>query len=280
MLGWLTAKKRDPHQALKESLGDYRLPTFPKVGQDVLRLLRQPDIPPATIGDRLGEDPGLSAKVLRVANSSAFALRRPVAHIDHAIVLLGRSTVESLVLAAVAERVVSNHVPASMDMKSFWKAAAKRASTARALADLLHPATRAQTFTASLLSDMAVPLLGHAYPERYAQVFDHWRREGGELAELEREALSVDHATVAGWAAQAWSFPTMISDAIGAHHEDDFDVDIPAVLLAADFGEADPDAVERTVELVHERWGIGTDRVRAAIEDGLSGGDHMAGRMG
>ena len=196
--------------------------------------------------------------------------------------LLGRSTVESLVLAAVVQRTVAAGAPPGMDMRAFWRGAARRAAASRALADLLHPTTRAETFTASLLADMAVPLLGKAHGDRYAKVYTQWRHEGGELADMERDALDVDHASVAGWAAQAWEFPSIIADAIGSHHEHDAQESsgvLPAVALAADLGEESSDSLDRAIETVGARWGIGHDVVREALQGGLDKADDMASRL-
>ncbi|MCU0672843.1 MAG: HDOD domain-containing protein [Myxococcota bacterium] len=282
MLGWLKKKDRDPKRALRESLGDYKLPSFPKVAHEVLRSLRDPAASSERISDRLAEDPGLSAKLLSVASSSAFSLRHPVGNVGHAVTLLGRSTVESLVLAAVVQRTVAAGAPREMDMRAFWRRAARRAAASRALADLLHPTTRAETFTASLLADMAVPLLGKAHGGRYVAVYTQWCNDGGELAEMEREALDVDHASVAGWVARAWELPGVIVDAIGSHHDDDAAERsgvLPSVALAADLGEDAVELLDRAVETVGERWGIGHDVVREAIRKGLEKADDMAARL-
>jgi HD-like signal output (HDOD) protein len=239
-------------------------------------------VPAERISDRIAEDPALSATLLGVAGSSAFSLRHPVRNVGHAVVLLGRSAVESLVLAAVVQRTVAAGAPPGMDMKVFWRRAARRAAASRALAELLHPTTRAETFTASLLADMAVPLLGKAHGDRYLEVYTQWQNDGGELAEMERDVLAVDHASVAGWVAQAWEFPAIIADAIGSHHDDDArerDGVLPSVALAADLGEDADEHVERAVETVGERWGVGHDVVRRAIQDGLAKAEDMASRL-
>lgn len=282
MLGWFKKKERDPKDALRESLGNYKLPSFPKVAHEALRLLRDPSTTSERISDRLAEDPALSATLLGVAGSSAFSLRHPVRNVGHAVVLLGRSSVESLVLAAVVQRTVAASAPRGMDMSVFWRRAARRAAASRALAELLHPTTRAETFTASLLSDMAVPLLNKAHGDRYLEVYTQWENDGGELAEMERDVLDVDHASVAGWVAQAWEFPAVIADAIGSHHDDDARERcgvLPSVALAADLGEDALEHLERAIETVGERWGIGHDVVREAIQDGLAKADDMASRL-
>ena len=62
-----------PAQALKAALGDFQLPTFPKVVMDAMRLLRDPNSSLCQIGERISADPGTSVKILNVANSAAYA---------------------------------------------------------------------------------------------------------------------------------------------------------------------------------------------------------------
>ena len=173
MLGWFKRKKKeDPKAQLAASLGDFTLPNFPAVANRVLGLLRDPDVPLDAAGDALAEDPGLSAKVLGIANSSAFALRHPVRSVSHATSLLGRSTVESLLLGVVVQSSLPRPEITGFDQRRFWRTAARRAAAARALADVLHPRTKSESFTASLLEDMAVPLIGAAKGGDYGVVLE------------------------------------------------------------------------------------------------------------
>ena len=126
MLGWFKRKKKeDPKAQLAASLGDFTLPNFPAVANRVLGLLRDPDVPLDAAGDALAEDPGLSAKVLGIANSSACALRHPVRSVSHATSLLGRSTVESLLLGVVVQSSLPRPEITGFDQRRFGRTAAR-----------------------------------------------------------------------------------------------------------------------------------------------------------
>ena len=74
--------------------GKVELPTIPRVVQQLIAALRDPDVDSRKIGEALAKDPVLSAKVLRLANSSFFGGQRSMASIDAAVALIGirRST--------------------------------------------------------------------------------------------------------------------------------------------------------------------------------------------
>lgn len=284
MLGWIKrrmSRREDPREQLARYLGDFELPTFPLVANRVLGLLRDPNVGLADAGDALAEDPGLSTKILNMANSSAFATRHPVRSVGQAASLLGRSVLESVILTVVVSNSLPNPRIEGFDQKRFWQTSARRAAAAKGLAEMLHPRTKSESFTAALLGDMAVPLLGQAHGEKYAAVLQRWRAEGGDLAELEREALGCDHAHVAGWVAESWQFPTPLINAIGAHHDREIDENVPAaVQLVASLGDGDPPAgVDGVVEAVTQRFGVPDATVRSMLDASFAEANDIAARM-
>ncbi len=91
--------KKNPKKQLKKVLGDYELPTFPAIAQQVTERIRDPNVSSAAIAELISQDPGLSARVLKTVNSAAFS---PVEHIDsmnQAVAMLWLSPLESLVLS-------------------------------------------------------------------------------------------------------------------------------------------------------------------------------------
>jgi len=272
MFGLFKRKKQDPRAELTKALGGAELPTFPAILMQVLESLRDEKASLSKIADLVSADPGLSVKVLRTVNCAAYGLRRRVDNIAHAVNLLGRGRLESIVLAmAVNDSMPSTPVP-GFKPRRFWRAAARRASAAQALAEVLDPKSRAVSFTAALLQDMAVPLLAHNRGG-YAPVLEQWRQDGGSLEDMERSEFGWDHAEVATWISAEWEFPEPLAAAIGGHHgADEPELKSPApVQLVALMGEEDDRRldIEPMVETARDRFGAPPDRVVAAVELGL-----------
>ena len=142
--------------------------------------------------------------------SVAFGLSHKVSNVQHAVSLLGRARLESLVLSvAVKNNLEDEKVPAWFDMRLFWRAAARRAALARGLAQRLHPETQAAAFTAGLLQDMAVPVIAHARESNYQSLYEGWNAtdEVSNLVELEQQSLQFDHAKIGAEMARNWHFP-------------------------------------------------------------------------
>src|SRR5688500_2662687 len=75
-----------------------RLYSLPAVAARVLELTSQEQIDPREIKQCIELDPALTAKILRVANSSLFGLRTEVTNLNQAIGLLGIRSLKMLVL--------------------------------------------------------------------------------------------------------------------------------------------------------------------------------------
>ncbi|MFK8004262.1 MAG: HDOD domain-containing protein [Polyangiales bacterium] len=198
----------------KADLGD--LPSFPAIIGTALRQLRDPSAALAEVGEALISDPRISAKLLRMANSTAFALRNPVRSVPHAVSLLGRGTTESLLLAAVVSGISGK--AKNFDGRAFWVSGARRGLMARAIAADISIGKESESFTEGLLQDMAVPYLLRTV-NAYEEILAAALAGEGTLVELENSKLGYNHATVAGWMAERWEFPQPLCEALSRHHE-------------------------------------------------------------
>ena len=99
MLKLFARKQVDPKAQLKEVFGGYSLPTFPAVYLEALQQIRDSDSTAATLADVLASDPGVTMRLLGTVNSAAFGLRSPVKSVHHAVSMLGRSHIESMLIS-------------------------------------------------------------------------------------------------------------------------------------------------------------------------------------
>ncbi len=273
------SRKSNPKKELKKLVGDYRLPIFPAVALKAMQALRDDKQSMSDIAKIIVNDPGLSVAMLKTVNSASFALRQEIRNVPHAVTLLGRSQVEGLLVSSAVRSSLPRKSP-SIDMDKFWRLASRRASIARGLAQVLHPSSSMTCYTASLLQDMAVPVLAEAKSD-YAPVLMEWLQNGGDLHGLEHSRFGWTHAEIGGWLCQTWEFPDSLTGPIVTHHygedEEASEMAPPAVLLVAALGAA-PNAteVEELVERARARYNMCPDSCTEIVEKGISDGDETA----
>ena len=277
MFGFLSRKKVDPRAALKRVLGDFALPSFPGVVLEVMKEARSEDGSVSSVARIIANDPGMSVKLLRLVNSAAYGSARRTESVQLAVAMLGMAQTESLVLSVGVQGALPSSPSEGFESRRFWRAAARRATTAQAFAALLHPATKAQSFTASLLQDMAVPLLVKGRPREYGAVLEEWHAGGQSLEILERSQLDCDHGAVATWVCNEWGLPESIAEAIGGHHGAS-DLECPAAVhIVSAIRETDESpGLDELVELAQGRYDVRPDRSLAVVKDSFERAEELA----
>ncbi len=259
----------DPRERLKRTLASGSLPALPAAHLRVLQALRS-DCTLQEVGAEITLDPALTSAVLRTVNAAAFGLRRRVSDPAHAASLLGRAELETLVLG-MGVIAASPTDPPGLSTTRFWRESARRAVTARILAERLCPRERTVCFTAGLLQDMALPLLCAARPKTYVPLVERYARSE-DLAAAERESLGFDHAEVAGWLAEMWRFPEPLTEAIQKHHQAGEGL-LPVVVVGMIDDEEDDEAL---VERIRGRVSVDPELLLEALALGREQGEELA----
>jgi HD-like signal output (HDOD) protein len=208
-------------------------------------MLRDPDADARRIGAALSQDPVLSAKVLRLANSSFFGGQRSMASIDAAVALIGTQALNRLIVACGVESTFKG--VAGIDLPTFWRDALVAATAAARLAPRLG-ADAEEAYVCGLLHATGHLILCQTYPEIAAAMFTGFAVvRGAELAAIEAECFGIDHPTVGALWVDTLGFPQPVADAIRHALRPAADTDTPldlalrsACVLAAAVAAAAP----------------------------------------
>lgn len=196
-------------ESLVKQLKD--LPPAPKVLLTLRRLLAQPDATIESISDVINVEPGLSARVVRMANSAHFGGRTRVESVMEAIQRVGLKGVQELVTYAVASRLVGQPLNAyHMSAQKLWQRAVACAMAAGALAERAD-VDRDDAYTSGLMHGLGLLVIDrHASQQRRARVFE----SSGyplDFAPAERDWLGFSHAEAGAALLDLWAFPAPIA---------------------------------------------------------------------
>jgi putative nucleotidyltransferase with HDIG domain len=193
------------------------LPALPAVVMDLIASFGDDRISSDDIVAKLSRDPALTAKTLRMANSSFYGMARQIGSVPDALTILGMRTVRTVVLAAGVTGSFQVPEYTGFDFKAFWRHAIGGALCAQALA----PHVRMDSdvaFTVGLLHDIGSIALACSFPEEYADVLEYMRQGDCLLIEAEQAILGTDHAAMGARIAEHWHFSPVIVEAIEYHH--------------------------------------------------------------
>ena len=259
---WLSGT---PEQRLTRLLGDQPLPVMRQTAMQALTNLRNPALSLPQIGEMLAADPGLSLTILRHANSAGSGLRRQVSDVRHALTLLGRTTLEAVIVAEMVREAVPRTAVRGFDPSQFWAAANRRSTLARELARIVDPPNTMIAGTAALLEDVAIPLLAHGQKDLYGPVLARWNDDGGDLSKAEQDSFGWDHSMVGRWLCEAWDLPPDLTNLIATHHstENGF---APVVLVSGLGDKPDDEDLDRIIELARSSFGTSPEVIATAFE--------------
>jgi HD-like signal output (HDOD) protein len=202
---------------LEKLLTGAQLPALPQSAIRLLELSQNPDYGAHQFAVPIESDPGLTSQVLRFVNSSYFGFRQEICSVKQAITLVGTRTIKNFALWSAVFSLMPNPQCGPFDLRSLWQDSLRRGIFARRFGKSLRLAEFEDLFAASLLQDMAVPLLATELPKEYHQLLDN--RHGGQhrLSDLERERFGWTHADAGAVIARTWHLPDSFASIISKH---------------------------------------------------------------
>ncbi len=186
-----------------------RLPTLPAVAIEVLELTRDTNVAIEDLTYAMARDPVLSAKMLRLANSSLFRRGDPVTTLLDAAVRLGLKTVKLMALSFTLAEALPRRAGSRVDPAAFWRTSLVSTVASRSFARLSKSEYEDEAFLCGLLSRIGELVLDQCMPEKWHEVLV--RGTGAVPApEVQREVLGFDHAQVGARLLQSWDLPELI----------------------------------------------------------------------
>jgi len=197
---------------------DVKIPPLPAAVNRLIAEINRSEPNIDRLVQLISSDPEITAKVIKTVNSALYSPRVPVADVKRAVTLLGLAQIRSIVLAFATMDALPTPEGNLFNHNAFWIDSLLRAILARALSRRHFSRQMDEVFTASLLSELAVPLLLCVWNEYYEPIVKEWETSSKRLSELERQHFGWDHAQAGAWILQSWEFPEEMICYIGAHN--------------------------------------------------------------
>lgn len=197
---------------------EVEIPPLPAAATRLIAEINQPEPDINELVKLVSSAPGIAAKVVKTVNSSLFALRCPVTNVKQAVTLLGLGHIRSIALVYATMDGLPKPGGDLFDHEAFWTDSLLRAMLCRSFSKKRYGRQVEDAFTASLLADVAVPVLLSAWQEYYEPVIQAWKQGCKRLSEIEGEHFGWDHAQAGAWIVQSWDFPEEMVCYIGMHN--------------------------------------------------------------
>ncbi|HPK06443.1 MAG TPA: HDOD domain-containing protein, partial [Aminivibrio sp.] len=197
---------------------EVRLVSFPDIYFKIQEVINSPISSATTIAKVVSKDPSLTARLLRLVNSSFYGFPNPILSIPRAIAIIGANELTALALA-VSTMTVFRHVPpAYVDMKSLWKHSIACGVFSRLLAYSRRIRNEERFFLAGLLHDLGRIILYTKTPAEMTYALELSFFERIPLWRAEKRVFGFDHAAVGKVLLEEWNIPESIRKLCDFHH--------------------------------------------------------------
>jgi diguanylate cyclase (GGDEF)-like protein len=191
-------------------------PSPPSVAQQIIELASDPEIDVVKVANAMRQDPSLTAKILRIANSPMYSKRRKSENLRQALVILGLNAATTLALSFSLIGTYRALKSSRVDYTRYWRRAILGASAARAFGELKRLDAPEDIFLASLLQDIAVLAVDRVQPDFYDDLPAHATHAQFTVHEVSR--LGVDHAALGAWLLRHWRLPESLCHIVEWSH--------------------------------------------------------------
>lgn len=171
------------------------------------------------IGELLGLDHVLAARVLQAANSAYLGYGPSCSSLTDAVIRLGFNRVKVIVLGVVTSSVLETPLKGyKYTSTDIWNHSVSVATAAQWIARALRYQFPEEAYVAGLLHDIGKIALNHLIVGIYDNFYKTVEERGLHVYRVERMYFGLDHAFVGGLMAEKWHFPERLLLGIKHHH--------------------------------------------------------------
>ncbi|HYK90601.1 MAG TPA: response regulator [Acidobacteriota bacterium] len=196
------------------------LPSLPSLYFELSRELQLENASLQKIGQIISKDPGMTAKILQLANSSFFGRRRQISNPTEAISYLGLDRIQHLCVTVHAFSEFDPCDNRSFPIDRLWEHSSSTAHLAKRIAETegSDKTTIEQACTAGFLHDIGELMIASRLPRRHGEAVAWAKENKVPLWEAERQILGASHSEVGAYLLGLWGLPDPIVEAIAYHH--------------------------------------------------------------
>jgi HD-like signal output (HDOD) protein len=201
----------------------HELPALPEVLMKVQSLVNSDEGNAATLARITEQDPSLSTKILKVANSSYYGpVNQRISSLPFAIARIGFNEVRNIVTAISCIKQFSKRSNL-LDYKAFWRHSLTAAYITKIVADAAQVHSAAQDrqfyFLTGLLHDIGILVFDQFFHKEFEEIVDYGlKKECSFLSAEQQVAGKESHQVVGSALLELWKIDPTVISGVRFHH--------------------------------------------------------------
>lgn len=195
------------------------LVSLPDICIRINQLMGSGNYSSSQVADIISQDVDISARLLKVVNSSFYGLPSKIETLSRAITLIGADELRNLVMAATAMRTFTGIPKQMVDMTEYWQHSVTTGVMAQSLAKQCNVLHSERLFVMGLLHDVGRLVIYLTLPEKATDILFITGGDNWVLAQTESELLGFTHLDVGAELMRQWGLPESFATVAGKHND-------------------------------------------------------------
>lgn len=198
--------------------GLFTVASMPAIYMRLTQVMNHPLSSAKDVAKVVSEDPGLTARLLRLVNSAFYGFPRRIDTVSRAITIIGTLQLRDLSLATSVVKMFDKVPQDLVSMDSFWCHSLACGVFARVIATQRREDNVERFFVAGLLHDLGSLVIYMKAPDQARLVLARCKETGNLIHKVEQEIMGFDHTDVGRALVESWNLPESLQEAVAFHH--------------------------------------------------------------
>ncbi|HOQ31247.1 MAG TPA: HDOD domain-containing protein [Candidatus Hydrogenedens sp.] len=199
------------------------LPSVPVVLSEALRITADPSVSYDKVIKIISQDPNLSGRLLRIANSPYYGLKHRVTNLQLALVILGIREFRCILIgSAVLDLMKFKNLQYQELYKKLWRESLFMASFCRELSQSLKLPYEGEDFLVGLLANIGASILLSEISQKYFEIINQSLNNHKKQLELEQQQFGFIQTDIANIFLKDWDIPPVLCDTIWRQYDIDY----------------------------------------------------------
>ena len=193
------------------------IPSIPENIRTIQRLCNNPESTIKEISDCISRDPGITASILKLANSAGYITSKNIVSIEEGVKIIGIKGLNNMILASEVHRIMESRYS---QFERIWKESYKRAFYSQKISIQMKQSRISDfSYLAGLLADIGYIIMLTLKEDLLKKLHEIAGNRGIENSILLEEiSLGVSHSSLGAMICRKWRFNEALTKTIEYHH--------------------------------------------------------------
>jgi putative nucleotidyltransferase with HDIG domain len=195
------------------------LPSLSTIDSALRQLLDADQRYNSQIAEIIRRDPSLTTRLLKLVNAVHYGTAKPAKNLDEAVFYLGVRQIRQLAMGTQIiedfQKLAEGH---RFPWRQLWRHSIATALMTREITDLLQTQDDEIDYIGGLVHDVGKIVMASTFPDHFDEIYQRRTAAGGDLLQIEREVLGVDHADLGAMYMRKQGLADSFIEIVQFHH--------------------------------------------------------------